>query len=108
LFGSGWAWTDQQYTMNVSGAPPITSPTPGSVLASSSVTFTGGHTAADLEHWLYVGSTGVGSFNLFNQDLGSGHSATWSGLPAGSTIYVRYWTLFGSGWVFSDQQYTRP
>jgi hypothetical protein len=87
------------------GAPPITSPGPGSTLTSNAVAFTGGHTSCDLQHWLYVGTTQGGS-NLFNADLGTGHTATVAGLPNSGTIWVRYWTLFSTGWVFTDQSYT--
>jgi extracellular elastinolytic metalloproteinase len=87
------------------GPPAIDSPAPGSTLTSSTVTFTGGHTNADQQHWLYVGTTSGGS-DLFNQDLGTGHSATVSNLPSNGTIHVRYWTRFASGWEYTDQQYT--
>jgi hypothetical protein len=87
--------------------PPITSPTPGSTLTSATVTFTGGHTSADGQHWLFVGTT-AGAYDLFTRDLGSGHAATVSGLPATGTIYVTYWTYFaGIGWTSTSQQYTR-
>ena len=86
------------------GPPPITSPAPGSTLTSTTVTFTGGHTASDLQHWLYVGNTRGGA-NLFDQDMGTGHTATVFGLPTSGTIWVRYWTLFSSGWAFTDQSY---
>jgi glucose/arabinose dehydrogenase len=87
--------------------PPITSPAPGSILASTTVTFTGGHTSADGQHWLFVGTT-AGAYDLFTRDLGSGHAATVSGLPATGTIYVTYWTYFaGIGWTSTSQQYTR-
>jgi subtilisin family serine protease len=86
-------------------APAIVTPPPGSTLTTSTVTFTGGHTAADLQHYLYVGTSPGGS-NVFVQNLGTGHSATVSGLPSTGTIHVRYWTRFASGWVYTDQSYT--
>jgi hypothetical protein len=106
-FAGGWQLTDQQYTMNVTApsAPPIVSPTPGSTLTSDSVTFTGGHTGSDLQHWLYVGTT-PGNYQIFTQDLGTGHGAMVNGLPNSGTIYLRYWTRFADGWHLTDQQYT--
>ena len=107
-FSAGWASTDQSYTMNVgTGAPPIITPTPGSTLTNDTVTFTGGHTSADLQHWLYVGTT-QGASDLFSQDLGTGHTVTVGGLPHSGTIWVRYWTRFSAGWASTDQSYTRP
>ena len=88
-------------------APSIITPVPGSTLMSSTVTFTGGHTSADLQHWLYFGTT-QGASDLFSQDLGMGHTVTVGGLPHSGTIWVRYWTRFSAGWAFTDQSYTRP
>jgi hypothetical protein len=102
----GWQLTDQQYTMNVTGGPPpIVCPTPGATVPGGAVTFTGGHASTNLQHWLYVG-TSPGGYDLFSQDLGTGHAVTVTGLPASGTIYVRYWTRFGAGWQLTDQHYT--
>ncbi len=102
---AGYKYTDQQYTMAVTVAPPITSPAPGSTLTSTPVTFTGGHTSADVQHFLWVG-TSPGGFDLWNQDLGTGHSAVVSGLPTSGTIHVRYTTVSSAGYKYTDQQYT--
>jgi hypothetical protein len=104
-FSDGWRFTDQSYTMNVPAAPPLTSPTPSSTLTTNSVTFSGGHTASDLQHALTVGTTAGGN-TLWNQDLGTAHTATVTGLPNTGTIYVRYSTRFSDGWRFTDQSYT--
>jgi hypothetical protein len=106
--GRGWLAASQQYTMSVlpPQPSPITSPAPGSTITSSTVTFTGGHTTADLQHWLFVGTT-PGAYDLVNRDLGTGHATTVSGLPASGTIHVTFWTLFsGRGWLATSQQYT--
>ena len=97
-----WVFTDQQYTIDKLS---IASPAPGSTLSTNTVTFTGEHTSADQQHWLYVGTT-PGGKNLFTQDMGTGHTVTVSNLPSIGTIHVRYWTKFASGWTFTDQQYT--
>ena len=109
---SGWSSRDHSYTMNTGSGggsafpPPISSPTPGSTLSSSTVTFSGNHTSQDLEHWLYVG-TSAGANNLHNSgSMGSAHSRTVSGLPSSGTIYVRYWTRNSSGWSSRDHSYT--
>ena len=48
---------------SASAASNISSPAPGSTLTSTSVTFTGGHSSQDSQHWLYVG-TSVGRKQL--------------------------------------------
>ena len=113
LIGSSWYKTDQTYTMSVGSGggsgtfpPPISSPAPGSKLTSTSVTFTGGHSSQDSQHWLYVG-TSLGANNLHDSgSMGTGHSRTVSGLSTSGTIYVRWWSLSGSSWYKTDQTYT--
>ena len=85
--------------------PPLASPSPGTTLTTSSVTFTGAHTSQDLEHLLRVGTTPGGS-DLFNQKLGSSHSATVSGLPTSGTLYVGWWTRNSSGWFVNNSTFT--
>ena len=105
------ATAEATVTVQSSGSPlVITSPTPGSILTSSTVTFVGGHTASDFGHSLHVGTTFEGS------DLHAGpmtnHSQVVSGLPTSGTIYVRYWTQIGpdpsdiNDWSFEDHTYT--
>ena len=72
--------------------PPMTDPSPGSTLTTSTVTFTGGHAGqAGESHWLSV-ETSPNAADIFHGALGPGHTATVSGLPTSGTLYVRYWT----------------
>ena len=74
--------------------PPIITPSPGSTLTTTTVEFTGGHASqAGEEHYLSVGS-GTGAFdnNIYHQSMGTGHTATVSGLPTSGTLHVLYWT----------------
>ena len=97
---------------NFSFSPPpaITSPTPGSVLNGSSVTFqwTANGTAVQ-EWWLYVGST-AGASNLYDSgSLGTQLAHTVTGLPTdGSQIFVRLWYKVGGTWQSRDFPYTTP
>ncbi|MDH4066725.1 MAG: hypothetical protein OEW19_20175, partial [Acidobacteriota bacterium] len=85
----------------------ITGPTPGSTLAGSSVSFTWTTGFGALQYWLYVGTTGVGSANLWNQDLATATSRTVTGIPTtGAAVYVRLWTRTSTGWQFTDYTYT--
>ena len=85
--------------------PPILDPPPGATLTSSTVTFVGGHVSEDLEHWLSVGTT-VNGKTFYDKFLGTGHTATVTGLPTSGTIYARYWSRNSSGWAYKDHMYT--
>ncbi len=89
---------------------PLSTPTPGTTLTNTSITFTGGHTSEDTNHRIYVG-TSKGARNLHDSGtMGSSHSTTATGLPTSGTIYVRYWSTNASstahGWVYHDHTYT--
>ena len=87
--------------------PVLTSPTPGSTLAGSSVTFTwtAGSTG-EQGYWLFLGTTGVGSKDLYDSGQQTGTSATVSGLPTnGATIYARVYTRYNGVLVFNDYTY---
>jgi len=102
-----WQFIDVQYTAN-GASPGMTSPAPGSTLASSQ-TFTWTANGANIvEWWLYVGTTQGGSQILDSGSLGSSLSTTVTGLPTdGSTVHVRLWyRVSGVGWQATDIQYT--
>jgi hypothetical protein len=88
-------------------AAAMVSPAPGSTLAGSSQTFTWNTGVGSLQYWLYVGTTGVGSYNLYTQDQGTATSRLVTGLPTnGATLYVRLWTRSNLGWDTRDYTYT--
>jgi hypothetical protein len=107
--GSGWQANDYTYTAVTTIATAksdITSPAPGSVLGSSSVTF--GWTAGSgvTERYLAVG-TSLGSSDLYGGYEGAALSRTVNGLPTnGSAVYVRLMSWIGGGWQSSDYMYT--
>ena len=87
----------------------LTTPPPGSTLSGASVTFgwSAGSSATSTGYWLWVGDTGWGSHNDYNQAVGTSLSASVTGLPTdGRTLYVRLWTNTASGWQFNDYSYT--
>jgi parallel beta-helix repeat protein len=87
--------------------PPIVSPAPDSRLTSTSVTFSGGHSSQDAQHWVYVGSTPEGK-DYYAGDMDGNHQFTVSGLPSTGTIYVRYLsrTSSTSAWQTQAHSYT--
>jgi sugar lactone lactonase YvrE len=85
----------------------LISPTPGNVLPGPTVTFTWTGSAAARYYWLSVGSTGVGSNNLFMTGKAPITSCTVGGLPTnGQTVYVRLTTYFGTVQLYTDYTYT--
>ncbi len=104
------AWQSADYTYTASGAPiaaSMTSPTPGSQFLSTSQAFvwSPGNTATHFELWL--GSTGVGSSNLYNSGNVTVTTETVNGLPTnGETIYVRLYSLINGAWQSADYTYT--
>jgi vibriolysin len=101
-----WSYTDTAYTASGSDIAVMTAPTPGSALSGTSAAFGWSAGTSVSQYWLYVGTAGAGTSNLYNQSQGTGRSVTVSGLPVVGTVYVRIWSLIGSGWQFSDQSYT--
>ena len=88
------------------GGAAMSTPIPGSTLTDNVVQFnwTGG---GGSQYLLSVGSTGVGSSNIFSQNVGSNLSTIVNNIPSGGVpIYVRLWTFLASGWVFVDYTYT--
>jgi hypothetical protein len=89
-------------------AAVLTTPTPGTTLSGSSVTFDwqAGTTGAT-QYYLSIGSTGVGSSNIYNSGWRDVTSWEATGLPTnGETLYVRLSTNFGGTAVHNDYIYT--
>jgi hypothetical protein len=109
--GATNAWSAIDYTYagpaaNCSSAQ-MTSPTNGSTIAATT-TFTWNTGTGNTEYWLQVGTTGVGSNNLYSSSQLTGTSRTLSGLPSG-TIFVRLSSRCGAtnGWSAVDYSYVR-
>ncbi len=105
-------WTPNAYTytaLNASAATGIlTTPTPGSTLTSSTVTFdwTAG-SPGPYSYWMDIGNTAGGNNYYSSGNLGNAQTTTVNGLPTdGSTIYVTLYTLIGGNWVGNAYTYT--
>jgi hypothetical protein len=72
----------------------ITSPVPGTVLRSTTVTFTWNQFASASSYYLGVG-TAPGSANIFSRNVGLATTQSVSGIPLGSLIYVTQTVIFG-------------
>ena len=104
------AWQTNDYTYTASAPPQaavLTSPAPGSTLSGSSVTFGWSKGVAVQFYSLWVGTTGVGSNNIFDSGNTFNQSANVSGIPtAGQTIYVRLYSWIDGAWQTTDATYT--
>ena len=101
----GGAYRNSIY--RVDSPASIVSPTPGSTLPGSSVTFSWTTGSGVSQYYLYVGNSFGGS-DIYAASQGLATSATVSNLPAdGRTIYVRLWSYIPSlGWLWRDYTYT--
>lgn len=89
----------------VSGPANISSPSTGSTLPGATATFSWSPASGGLEYFIYVGSS-VGSNSLVGRSVGTATSTTVTNLPTnGSTVYVRLWTRFATGWQYRDTSY---
>jgi hypothetical protein len=108
LIAGVWAPNAYTYTaLSAAAGGVITTPTPGSTLSGSSVTFgwTAGTGAS--AYWLVVGSTAGGDNYYSSGNLGNVLTATVNGLPTnGSTLYVTLYALIGGAWVPNAYTYT--
>jgi RHS repeat-associated protein len=109
LVGSTWEYADSSFTANAGGASQpaiLTSPTPGSTFAGSSVTFAWTTGTGVTQYMVYAGST-PGGVNYANKNVGSATSTTITTMPTdGSPIYVRLYSFINSNWQGYDYLFT--
>ena len=87
-------------------AAVLTSPAPGSSLTGTSAQFTWTPVVGAATYELLIGTTGVGSKDVFDSNVTTGTSATVSNLPtAGQPIYARLITVLNDAPVFIDYIY---
>jgi hypothetical protein len=56
---------------------------------------------------LGIGSTGVGSYNLFNSTPITATQVSVTGLPTnGEKLYARLYSLINGAWQYNDYTYT--
>jgi hypothetical protein len=108
LIDGAWQHTDYVYTESgqlVLAA--INSPSPSGVLSGSTETFDWSGGVGPVSYQLLVGTTGVGSDNIFYQANTTATSATVTTLPVnGETVFVRLNQLVDGVWKSTDYNYT--
>ncbi|HTX75983.1 MAG TPA: protease pro-enzyme activation domain-containing protein [Terracidiphilus sp.] len=99
--------TSTAVTVTVSASQAVlTSPTPSTVLAGPSVTFTWSTATGATDYGFRLGTT-VGGNNLWGTGPITGTSTTPTNLPTnGEIVYARLTTFFGSVQVYTDYTFT--
>ncbi len=86
-------------------AAAISSPAAGSTLPGATGTFVWNAAGGALEYFIYVG-TSLGANNITGRSTALVTSTAVTSLPTnGSTVYVRLWTRFSTGWQYRDSTY---
>jgi len=92
------------YIINIPAV--LTTPAPGTTLSGTSVNFT--WTPGNATYFqLFVGTTGVGSHDVYNSGAVKVTTELVTGMPSnGGKVYVRLYWLIGSTWSTADYTYT--
>ena len=107
LIDETWQSIDYTYSETPSVAPVLTTPTPGSVLGTSNVTFTWTPGTGPTLYDFWLSTNGVGTDDLYVSGHITTTSTTAPKVPAnGATIYVRLWYLIDNTWHSTDYTYT--
>jgi hypothetical protein len=109
LVASTWHYNDYTFTMTAPVLAAMTSPTPGTTVGTSNVTFNWSPGNLPPHYRLYAGLNGPGSSSLFVMGETSATSVVIPTLPkSGATLYVRLFTLNPTAlaWQYNDYTYT--
>ncbi len=102
------SWQSADYTYTEAGTPTqaaILSSTPGSVL-SGETPFAWSAGNGPTAYQLFLGTTGVGSNDIYNSGLTTAFTKTVNSFPAnGVTIYARLWSFINRKWQATDYTY---
>ncbi|MDR3773165.1 MAG: protease pro-enzyme activation domain-containing protein, partial [Terracidiphilus sp.] len=94
------------FTNAAATAATLTAPAPGTTLVGPNVPFSWTTASGATGYSLWLGSTGVGSNNLYHSGETTATSVT-AGLPTnGETVYARLYTTTGTVTLFHDYTYT--
>jgi hypothetical protein len=96
----------RDYTYTATTLAAFTAPTPGNILPGPKATFTWSSSTGATGYVLVLGTTGVGSANLWSSGATTGTSVTFAALPVnGETIYARITTIYGGYQRHDDVTY---
>jgi hypothetical protein len=102
-----WQYSDSTYTESGKLVLAALNPAVSRVLAASQ-NFNWTNGAGPSQYQLLLGTSGVGSSNLYNSGITTATSATVT-LPAnGVTIFTRFYQKVDGVWQYTDNTYTEP
>jgi len=102
----GGVWQSNNYTFTESELAAMKTPAPGATLGTTNVVFTWTAGVGSTDYRLFVGTTGVGSLNLYNSGTLTTTTATVPSIPAsGATVYVRLYSKIAGAWQSVDYTY---
>jgi hypothetical protein len=106
--GGVWKSNDYTYTEAAPAVPAVLqTPTPGSTVGAAGVAFTWSTGTDVTAYKLFLGTTGVGSYNLYDSAALTATTVTVPSIPAnGVTVYARLWSEISGVWVSRDYTYT--
>ncbi len=103
-----WQYNDYTYTeAGTTSAAILQTPVPGSTLGTTNVKFTwSAGVGVNGGYQLMVGTTGVGSSNLYSSGVTASTTATVPSIPAaGAAVYVRLFSKINGVWSSNDYTY---
>jgi hypothetical protein len=103
-----WQYADARYTEAGTLTPPaLTAPAPGSTLPGSTVTFGWNPGAGPTRFVLRLGTTGVGSSDVYSGPSTTSTSVQVTTVPTnGAKLYARLWYYLNEAWLYVDATYT--
>ncbi len=103
------SWVNSNYTYTEAGTivpAAISSPAPGATLPSGSVNFNWAGGVGPSEYRLLLGTTGVGSQDLYYSGVITATSETVTVPANGVTLFVRLYQMINGIWQSTDYTYT--
>ena len=101
------SWLSNAYTYTASSPGAMQTPSPGSTLTGSSVTFTWSAASGAIGYWVDIGTTPGGNTIYQSGNLGNVLTTTVNTLPVdGSTVYVTLYSLISGSWTSNAYTYT--
>ena len=94
-------------TILITEAAGITSPTPGTTLSGSTVTFSWWAGAGVTQYQIRAGTTGAGSSDLLKLTTTALTSGLVSNIPVyGQTVYVTLYSMINKAWQYNSYTFT--
>jgi hypothetical protein len=107
LISGVWLYKDYTFTAFTGTAATLNPLSGGNTLAGVSQLFAWSNGVGVTKYELRIGSTGVGSSNLYNGPYTTNTSVTVTHLPTnGETVYVQLFSLTGGLWLSNNYTFT--